>query len=78
MMTDIKRGDTFIVTERTYRGIHFTCVGLIEDGFLAGDTTGRMWKFTEAPGIQYQVCRQVDGSWDRKSRVDKESVIAET
>lgn len=75
MMPNVKRGDTFIVTETTYRGIHFTCVGVIEDGFLAGDTTGRMWKFTEAPGVQYQVYWRVGGSWEKQARVDADNIM---
>lgn len=74
---NIERGDTFIVRDDTHRGNHFTCVGQTDDGFFAGDTGGRMWKFKAAPGIQYRVALSQGATWSYRGRIDAESIVRE-
>lgn len=74
---NVERGDMFIVMADRHRGNHFTCVGKIDDGFLAGDTNGRMWKFTMFGSDEYRVKMAQGPTWAYRGTIRAETIIRE-
>lgn len=75
---NIERGDTFIVDEDKHRGNHFTCIAVRGGGFLAGDTTGSVWRFEPASGLRYQVSIDKGGAiWSHRGHIPAESIVKE-
>lgn len=77
MTPNIERGDTFIIDEAQHRGTHFTCVGVSDDRFYAGDTNARMWKFERRPAFKYRTFVLQEGSWVYRGQIQSETIIEE-